>query len=79
VIEDLVNNGYVTGRHTIGIGVITVDQTTADQYGWPVGAYVKEITKGGAAEKAGVKTGDIITAVDGTAVTSSAEIDDKKT
>ncbi len=74
VIEDLVNNGYVTGRPTIGIGVITVDQTTADQYGWPVGAYVKEITKGGAAEKAGVKTGDIITAVDGTAVTSSAEI-----
>lgn len=74
VIEDLVNNGYVTGRPTIGIGVITVDQTTADQYGWPVGAYVKEVTKGGAADKAGVKTGDIITAVDGTAVTSSAEI-----
>jgi serine protease Do len=74
VIEDLVNNGYVTGRPTIGIGVISVDQTNADQYGWPVGAYVKEITKGGAAEKAGVKTGDIITAVDGTAVTSSEDV-----
>ena len=74
VIEDLVNNGYVTGRPAIGIGVITVDQTTAEQYGWPVGAYVKEITKGGAAEKSGVKMGDIITAVDGTTVSSSADV-----
>ncbi len=74
VIEDLVNNGYVTGRPTIGIGVISIDQTTADQYGWPIGAYVKEVTKGGAAEKAGVKTGDIITAVDGTTVSSSADV-----
>ncbi len=74
VIEDLVNNGYVKGRPAIGIGVITVEQTTADQYGWPLGAYVKEITSGGAADKAGVKTGDIITAVDGTVITSSADI-----
>jgi len=74
VIEDLVNNGYVTGRPVLGVGVLTVDAATAEQYGWPVGAYVREITAGGAAEKAGLAVGDIITKVDGQDITTSEEV-----
>lgn len=74
VIEDLINNGYVTGRPALGIGVLTVDETTSSQYGWPVGAYVREVTSGGAAEKAGVMIGDIITKVDGNDVTTAEEV-----
>ena len=74
VIEDLVNNGYVTGRPVLGIGVVTVDQTTADQYGWPVGAYIRQVDAGSAADKAGLKVSDIITSIDGTAITTTEEV-----
>ena len=74
VIEDLVNNGYVTGRPVLGIGVVTVDQTTADQYGWPVGAYIRQVDPNSAASKAGLQVGDIITAIDGTAISTTEEV-----
>ena len=74
VIEDLINNGFVTGRPVLGIGVITVDQTTADQYGWPVGAYIRQVDVNSAAEKAGLKVGDIITSIDGTAITKTEQV-----
>ena len=35
----------------------------AQYYGWPVGAYVDSVEKGGCAEKAGIEAGDIITRV----------------
>jgi len=74
VIEDLVNNGFVTGRPVLGIGVVTVDQATADQYGWPVGAYVRQIDADSAAQKAGLQVGDIITKIDGTDITSTEQV-----
>jgi len=74
VIEDLINNGFVTGRPVLGIGVVTVDQATADQYGWPVGAYIRQVDKNSAAEKAGIKVGDIITSIDGTAITTTEQV-----
>jgi len=74
VIEDLINNGFVTGRPVLGIGVITVDQATADQYGWPVGAYIRQVDVNSAAEKAGLKVGDIITSIDGTAITKTEQV-----
>ena len=74
VIEDLINNGFVTGRPVLGIGVVTVDQATADQYGWPVGAYVRQIDTDGAAQKAGLQVGDIITKIDGTDITSTEQV-----
>ena len=74
VIEDLVNNGYVTGRPVLGIGVVTVDQTTADQYGWPVGAYIRQVDAGSAADKAGLKVSDIITSIDGEAITTTEDV-----
>ena len=42
--------------------------------GYPAGVYVSEVTKGGPAEAAGLKEGDIITAIDGISVTSSSQL-----
>lgn len=42
----------------------------AQYYGWPMGAMVAEVNAGGAAEKAGIQAGDIITKVDDTTVES---------
>ncbi|MDO4803558.1 MAG: trypsin-like peptidase domain-containing protein [Lachnospiraceae bacterium] len=44
------------------------------QSGYPSGVYVSEVTKGGPADAAGLKEGDIITAIDGIGVTSSSQL-----
>ena len=58
IIEDLKEFGYVTGAY-LGVMVRDVD-ANAQSYGLPAGAYVVEVNRGTAAEKAGIRTGDII-------------------
>lgn len=57
----------------IGVLVNTVADSTSDRYG----ARIDGVTPGGPAEKAGLKSGDIITKFNGTALTgaSSADLD----
>lgn len=74
VIEELINNGYVSGRPVLGIGVLAVDATTASQYGWPSGVYIREITPKGPAELAGLQVGDIITKIDGKAIATTDDV-----
>ncbi|MCR5294298.1 MAG: trypsin-like peptidase domain-containing protein [Lachnospiraceae bacterium] len=57
----------------IGIKCIAVPAYYV-QSGYPEGVYVSEVTAGGPAEAAGLKEGDVITAIDGSSVTSSAEL-----
>lgn len=61
-ISDLKEYGYVTGAY-LGVMVHDMDQSTAEYFNLPMGAYVKEVTKGSCAEKAGVQAKDIIIAV----------------
>ncbi len=58
IISDLKEFGYVTGAY-LGVYVRDVD-TSAQSYGLPAGAYVEEATKGLAAERGGIRAGDII-------------------
>ena len=46
----------------------------AQRYGIPAGAYVEAVLEGSCGEKAGLKQGDIITAVGDSAVTSSNQL-----
>ena len=78
IIDDLINYGYVKGRPQIGITCIDVDQSTASLYGMPVGLYVRSLTPNGAAEIAGVQAGDIIIGMNGEAVTTTDELNEKK-
>ncbi|MBQ3357006.1 MAG: trypsin-like peptidase domain-containing protein [Oscillospiraceae bacterium] len=70
ILDDLRENGTVLNRAFIGINVSSV---TAEQKqsGLPNGAYVVSVVSGGRGEKAGLQAGDVITAVDGTAVKDS--------
>ena len=72
MIEDLKKFGYVTGAY-LGVMVLDVD-TTAQFYGVPAGAYVEEVTAGGAAERGGLLSKDIITEVGGYSVTSVSDL-----
>lgn len=79
VLNDLIEHGYITGKPSLGITVSTVTPLTAQRYqGYVVGAYVNDVTAGSCAEAAGLQKGDIITAVDGTTITTSAELIDAK-
>ncbi len=74
IVRDLIDYGFVTGKPQLGITCQDVDQQTASMYRIPVGVYVTSVTEGSAAEKAGLQTGDVITAVDGEDITSITEL-----
>lgn len=78
IIKDLMEHGYVTGKPYVGVTLATVNAQAAAQYGRPGGAYVQSVVAGAAADKAGLKKGDIITAVDGEEVDSHAAFIDIK-
>ncbi|MFV0412373.1 MAG: trypsin-like peptidase domain-containing protein [Oscillospiraceae bacterium] len=76
VVEQLMENGYVKGRPALGVSVLEVSgQQQAAQLGLSQeGIYIQEVTAGGAAEQAGLQVGDRIASLDGTEVTTLAEL-----
>lgn len=74
IIESIIKHGYVTGRVVIGISGLTVTDAIAKANNLPIGVYVQEVLSGSAAEKAGLKTGDVITACDGQKITTIDEV-----
>lgn len=66
IIRELINTGYIV-RPWMGIGLATVDKMVASWYNLAVdkGILVTEVAAGSPAEKAGLKAGDVITAIDG--------------
>lgn len=73
MIEDLRLYGYVTGAG-LGVMVRDVEAAVIQYYGFPSGAYVDSVTKGGAADNAGVQARDIIVNLGGYDVTSISEL-----
>ena len=63
------------GRETAYLGIegMDVTQEANSQQGVPLGAYVTEIVMGSPAMKAGIQSGDIITAIDGISIPSFAQ------
>ena len=75
ITGDLLTKGYVTGKAHLGVVVNrNYSEIYAQYYGWPMGVYVDEVTKGSCAEKAGIETGDIITKFDGAELKSFDEL-----
>ena len=76
VIKDLQNYGYVTGKIDLGMEFVDINSNdTAFYYGVnELGCYVLSVNTGSNAESAGLKRGDMITAVNGTTVSSSSDI-----
>ena len=74
IIESIIKNGYVTGRPLVGIQGIDVTEQIAKANDLPVGVYVDTVVSGGAADLAGIKSGDVITECNGEKITSVDEI-----
>jgi serine protease Do len=75
VAEQLKTKGVVT-RGWLGVLIQPVNQDLADAFklGHPEGALVAEVTPGSPADKAGIKSGDIITEFNGAKVGSSEQL-----
>ncbi len=76
VIEQLINQGYVSGKVLLGIGArdILSDQMAFFYNVKELGVYITEVRNGSDAENAGLKVGDRIISVDGQAIESATEI-----
>ena len=61
-------------RGYLGITGGTVTETAMSQYGMPAGVYVSDVTAGTGAAAAGLSKGCVITAIDGTSVTSMEDL-----
>lgn len=69
IVESIIEKGYISKPY-IGISVLDVSAET-QAYGIPAGAAIQSVTQDGPAAQAGLQRGDVITAVDGTAMTST--------
>lgn len=74
IVTSIIENGYIAKPY-IGVSVLTVDEDT-QSFGLPAGAAVKSVTEGSPAEKAGIQVSDIITAANGTEISTSEELVD---
>ncbi len=71
-LQDLKEYGYVTGAY---LGVYVRDVSAEVQmYGLPAGAYVDDVMEGLAAQRGGIKAGDVITELGGYDVGSVSDL-----
>jgi serine protease Do len=75
VKDDLVQNGKVT-RGRIGVQIQDVNQALANSFGLPKpqGALISGVEPGSPAEKAGLKTGDVVLGVNGKEIGQLSEL-----
>ena len=71
VIEDLIDQGYISGRTMMGISTLTISESMASYLGETAGWRVAEIKAGYPVENSGLLVGDTIIKIDGISVFSS--------
>ena len=68
--------GETPSHAQLGVSLVSVTDSIAKRYNLPVksGAYISSVSTGGAADKAGLKVGDIVVKFDSKNITSSSEL-----
>ncbi len=81
ILDDLMTREIIPDdeKGYLGVYIDDVTSSIATAYNWPIGIYVTSLVEGGAAEKAGIFAGDIITAVNSTTVTTGNMLREKVT
>ena len=76
IIEAIIKQETIAeeDRGYLGIYGEDVTEAIANAYNMPIGVYVRGLVEGSAAEKAGIKAGDIITEVNGNPITTFIEL-----
>ena len=74
VVNQLLRNGRVTGRAAIGVTIGPIPEAAAAAYSLPDGLYGVSVAEGSDAAAKGLAEGDVITAIDGKGVTTTAQV-----
>lgn len=74
ILDELIKNGYVSGRVKIGISGTNVTASMASQYGVPQGILVAEIIEDGPCDGTALREDDIIIEADGTEIKTFSDI-----
>ena len=78
IVEELISKGHVS-RPYMGVTINSqyqVDESTAEKYEIPMGIQIADVMKGGPAERAGLRAGDIIYKVNDTLIQSFDDLSD---
>ena len=70
---EIIETGRVS-HPTLGLQVVGISNEAARQNGVSPGLFVQAVVEGGPAEQAGIRAGDIVTALDGRAVRSADDL-----
>ncbi len=74
IIDELIENGEITGRPAIGISGYEITQSMSAQTDMPMGLYVSEVDSRSDAYEKGLKEGDVVVGVNGTETPTMAEV-----
>ena len=74
IVDELIEHGYIPGRPSIGLSGQSVTAAAQAYYRLPAGVYVEDVDLNGPADRAGIQSGDIITAINDTEVSSLEEL-----
>jgi serine protease Do len=74
IMQSLILYGYVKNRPYLGITGQDITDLMASMYNVPVGIYLTEVDPIGGAGKAGIRAADIITGINGKAITTMSEL-----
>ncbi len=79
ILEDLMNQKKVEQSEQAWLGISGRDVTSeyTENYGIPEGIYVAEVTDGSPAQKAGIRQGYVITALNGKEIKTMAQLQEK--
>ena len=74
IVEQLMSQGYVSGRPTLGLAGEGVSSFYQYYYRMPSGLYISEVDASSDAALAGIEPGDILISVDGTRISSQDDL-----
>ena len=74
VVDDLLQQGYVSGEPTIGITCYTVTEEMVEEYDMPQGVCVKSVQQNSDAKAQGIFPGDVIVEANGQTITTVEEL-----
>lgn len=79
IINELMNREVLKDEEKgyLGISGRTISEELSEAYGFPVGVYVSEVSDSGAAKKAGIKQGDVITKINGAKISTIEQVQNK--
>ena len=74
IVEQLLEQGYVSGRPTLGLTGEGVSPFYQYYYRMPSGLYISQVDSTSSAATAGIEAGDILISVNGTRITGQDEL-----